>query len=74
MIMEKTTQHDENRDNKPVGTPMWRLMTDPYIAIIAGALVGTRGAKTQGHHSLVQLIEHSKKGTEPIYFYFCNPL
>ncbi|XP_061646754.1 probable vesicular acetylcholine transporter-A [Phyllopteryx taeniolatus] len=26
------------RANMPVGTPIWRLMTDPYIAVVAGAL------------------------------------
>jgi hypothetical protein len=40
MIADKQIREDEHRDLKPVGTPMWKLMIDPYIAIIAGALVG----------------------------------
>ena len=40
MIAAKKAEDDVARDNKPVGTSMWKLMTDPYIAIIAGALVG----------------------------------
>ena len=41
MIAAKKAEDDVARENKPVGTPMWKLMSDPYIAIIAGALVGT---------------------------------
>ena len=37
---QRKAEEDIARENKPVGTPMWKLMTDPYIAIIAGALVG----------------------------------
>ena len=40
MIAAKKAEDDVARENKPVGTSMWKLMTDPYIAIIAGALVG----------------------------------
>jgi len=40
MIAAKKAEDDVARENKPVGTPMWKLMSDPYIAIIAGALVG----------------------------------
>ncbi|XP_061692346.1 probable vesicular acetylcholine transporter-A [Syngnathoides biaculeatus] len=29
---------DRERANMPVGTPIWRLMADPYIAVVAGAL------------------------------------
>nr|XP_056705802.1 vesicular acetylcholine transporter [Euleptes europaea] len=29
---------DRSRDNMPVGTPIHRLMIDPYIAVVAGAL------------------------------------
>lgn len=29
---------DRTRDNMPVGTPIHRLMVDPYIAVVAGAL------------------------------------
>lgn len=29
---------DRTRDNMPVGTPIHRLMIDPYIAVVAGAL------------------------------------
>lgn len=45
MIASKAALDDMGRDNKPVGTPMWRLMVDPYIAIIAGALVGNGECK-----------------------------
>ncbi|CAG5111250.1 Oidioi.mRNA.OKI2018_I69.chr2.g5575.t1.cds [Oikopleura dioica] len=38
MIASKKAEEDIARENKPVGTPMWKLMSDPYIAIIAGAL------------------------------------
>ena len=40
MIAEKRAADDFGRDQQPVGTPMWKLLVDPYIAIIAGALVG----------------------------------
>ncbi|CBY37008.1 unnamed protein product, partial [Oikopleura dioica] len=39
MVAAKKAEDDVARENKPVGTPMWKLMSDPYIAIIAGALV-----------------------------------
>ncbi|XP_061490303.1 vesicular acetylcholine transporter [Rhineura floridana] len=29
---------DRTRENMPVGTPIYRLMIDPYIAVVAGAL------------------------------------
>ncbi|XP_037547049.1 probable vesicular acetylcholine transporter-B [Nematolebias whitei] len=29
---------NRTRDNMPVGTPIYRLMIDPYIAVVAGAL------------------------------------
>ncbi|XP_041830085.1 probable vesicular acetylcholine transporter-B [Melanotaenia boesemani] len=29
---------NRTRENMPVGTPMYRLMIDPYIAVVAGAL------------------------------------
>jgi len=29
--------------NKPKGTPIWRLLMDPYIAVCAGALAMVRG-------------------------------
>ena len=41
MIAEKHYEDNKARDNQPVGTPMHRLLRDPYIAIIAGALVGS---------------------------------
>ena len=40
MIAEKHYEDNKARENQPVGTPMHRLLRDPYIAIIAGALVG----------------------------------
>ena len=40
MIAEKQFEDNKARENKPVGTPMHKLLCDPYIAIIAGALVG----------------------------------
>lgn len=40
MIAEKHYEDNKARDNQPVGTPMHRLLRDPYIAIVAGALVG----------------------------------
>ena len=43
MIAEKRAADDFGRDQQPVGTPMWKLLVDPYIAIIAGALVGLVG-------------------------------
>lgn len=29
---------DQSRENMPIGTPIHRLMVDPYIAVVAGAL------------------------------------
>ena len=46
MIAEKHYEDNKARDNQPVGTPMHRLLRDPYIAIIAGALVGEKSHKT----------------------------
>jgi len=40
MIAEKHYEDNKARENQPVGTPMHKLLCDPYIAIIAGALVG----------------------------------
>ena len=48
MIADKKAMEDVGRDLKPVGTPMWRLMVDPYIAIIAGALVAFGEHKSFG--------------------------
>ena len=48
MIADKKAMDDIGRDNKPTGTPMWRLMVDPYIAIIAGALVAFGEHKSFG--------------------------
>ncbi|XP_061600984.1 probable vesicular acetylcholine transporter-A [Cololabis saira] len=30
---------NRERENMPVGTPMYKLMIDPYIAVVAGALI-----------------------------------
>ncbi|CDQ70019.1 unnamed protein product [Oncorhynchus mykiss] len=37
MIADKYTEESE-RNNMPVGTPIYKLMVDPYIAVVAGAL------------------------------------
>ena len=42
MIAEKHYEDNKARENQPVGTPMHKLLRDPYIAIIAGALVGNK--------------------------------
>ena len=61
MIAEKRAADDFGRDQQPVGTPMWKLLVDPYIAIIAGALVGLVGnffhpkIFLKKHHILINL-------------------
>jgi len=33
---------NNSQPNKPKGTPIWRLLMDPYIAVCAGALAMVR--------------------------------
>jgi DHA1 family vesicular acetylcholine transporter-like MFS transporter 3 len=33
---------NNSMSNKPKGTPIWRLLMDPYIAVCAGALAMVR--------------------------------
>lgn len=35
--------------NKPKGTPIWRLLMDPYIAVCAGALAMVRAQRSNTH-------------------------
>lgn len=52
MIAEKHYEDNKARENQPVGTPMHRLLRDPYIAIIAGALVGQLEIGQKGNHRI----------------------
>ena len=61
MIAEKHYEDNKARDNQPVGTPMHRLLRDPYIAIIAGALVGKQNDMIIKVHISIRVIYFSCK-------------